>query len=93
MTINERLAELRECAQADGITINEESVRDFLAFPGINGATGPAIFLDDDGHLRATWRLSMHEVCIDFDGNYQGRIAFWPRPLDLPGENKMGDER
>ena len=60
MSINERLAELRECAQADGITINEESVRDFLAFPGVNGATGPAIFLDDDGHLRATWRLSMH---------------------------------
>jgi hypothetical protein len=36
MSINERLAELRECAQADGIKINEESVRDFLAFPGIN---------------------------------------------------------
>jgi hypothetical protein len=76
----ERISELRELAIEDGITIQEDSVDAFLrffrTFPLHDIAHGPFIFLDDDGLIRAMWKMESGEkLALTFKDKRQGRFV------------------
>ena len=75
MTINERIAELREYARQDGEKCNESSIADLLAFPSsIAGMDGPYIFMEENGNVRALWRNAKRRFGIDFYGQGEARL-------------------
>jgi hypothetical protein len=79
MTINERIAELREYAREDGEACNEGSIKDFLAFPScFTGMEGPYLFLLDNGDLRALWKSADRKFAIEFLGEGRARFISWP---------------
>lgn len=52
-----RIAELRECGDNEGVTINEASEKDFWAFvKSLPFARRGSLVLMDNGNLRALWR-------------------------------------
>jgi hypothetical protein len=74
MTINERIAELREYARQDGERCNESSIADVLAFPSsIAGMDGPYLFMDS-GNMRSLWRGTNQRFGIDFYGEGKARL-------------------
>jgi hypothetical protein len=74
MTINERIAELREYARQDGERCNESSIADVLAFPRIIGMDGPYLFMDS-GNMRSLWRGTNQRFGIDFYGEGKARLV------------------
>ena len=52
-----RIEELRSLAEVDGVTVNQNSVRDFWSFVRSTPSTAKAgLVLMDNGNLRAVWR-------------------------------------
>jgi hypothetical protein len=81
MTINQRIAELREYAREDGEECNESSIKDFLAFPSsFVGMEGPYLFLDN-GNLRALWKSAELKFAIEFLGEGKARFVNLPVPI------------
>lgn len=73
-----RIEELRGYGQADGIAINPDSERDFLAFvQTLPGSRRAGLVLTDDGTLRAAWDNDNDEethLGVEFLGN--GRTVY-----------------
>jgi hypothetical protein len=74
--IEARLRELRVDAEANGEALSELSLADLRAFLGsLPLARRPAIFLLDNGNLRALWKNDAKEqVGLQFLGN--GEVQF-----------------
>ena len=82
-----RLSFLRLEAEIEGINFSDSSLSDFLTFlRNIRPRLRPAMFLNDNGNLRAVWRTDQREqVGLEFlgDGNLQF-VIFKRRNGTLP---------
>jgi hypothetical protein len=79
---DDRLADLREAADDEGIAYRdaaENDVREFLALAGAQ--VRPALYLLDDGSLRAKWtNLNGEQIALQFRGDrYAHHIFFVQR--------------
>lgn len=85
----ERLAELREAAEDDGIAWNEDSVQDFHAYISDNPYWRRAgLALMDNGNLRAVWEWEEDDethLALQFLGNKLTQYVIFKR---RPGAEK-----
>lgn len=77
--IESRLGELRVDAEANGQALSELSLADLRAFLGSRPlASWPAIFLLDNGNLRALWKNDAKEqVRLQFLGNREFQFVIF----------------
>lgn len=84
MSVTERITELRTYAVEDGVSCNESSIADFLAFPSeIEGMDGPYLFMLDNGNLQGLWKSQTQKrrIILEFLG--EGRVSFRLRFLSI----------
>jgi hypothetical protein len=79
--IESRLRELKADAGSNGEPFSEASLHDLRAFlDPLPLANRPAIFLLDNGNLRALWKSEAEQVGLQFLGDGQVQYVMFSRP-------------
>ena len=88
-----RIVELRGYGEEDGIQINEESEKDFWLFVYSAPLSGKAaMFLMDNGNLRAVWKgEDSSHIGIQFLGQQKAEYVIFKRQKGTENVSRVAD--
>lgn len=70
MSVEERIEELFEAAEEDGITVNPNSLSDLREI-----LNRPLIFLLDNGNFRIRWNFDDVHVALEIKGDWEAEAV------------------